>query len=126
MPFAPGRRPSLVSPDGEAAYTVVAVPQDFEKAADWGNDDARDRPARRAAAGSRSTSPATSASARTSRRSSATSTRKLLVVTILLVLVLLGAIYRSPLIAFIPILVVGLALQIANGLIYLYAEPRAT
>jgi putative drug exporter of the RND superfamily len=36
--------------------------------------------------------------------------------------VLLGAIYRAPLIAIIPIVVVGLAYQIATGFIYLYAD----
>ena len=40
---------------------------------------------------------------------------KLLLATVLLVLVLLGAIYRSPLIALIPLVVVGLA----------YTSPRA-
>ncbi len=37
-------------------------------------------------------------------------------------LVLLGAIYRAPLIAIIPIVVVGLAYQVATGFIYLYAD----
>jgi putative drug exporter of the RND superfamily len=47
---------------------------------------------------------------------------KLLLATVLLVLILLGAIYRAPLIALIPILVVGVAYQVATGFIYLYAE----
>ncbi len=37
-------------------------------------------------------------------------------------LVLLGAIYRAPLIALIPIFVVGFAYVVATGFIYLYAE----
>jgi RND superfamily putative drug exporter len=41
---------------------------------------------------------------------------------VLLVLVLLGAIYRAPLIAIVPIVVVALAYQVASGFIYLYAE----
>ncbi len=41
---------------------------------------------------------------------------KLLIATVLLVLILLGAIYRAPLIAIIPIVVVGLAYQVAQRL----------
>jgi RND superfamily putative drug exporter len=48
--------------------------------------------------------------------------RNVMLATIILVLVLLGAIYRSPLIAIIPIVVVGMALPVAYALIYLYAE----
>ena len=44
----------------------------------------------------------------------------------LLVLVLLGAIYRSPLIALMPLVVVGFAYAVAQGLIYLYAKSGAT
>jgi RND superfamily putative drug exporter len=44
----------------------------------------------------------------------------------LLGLVLLGAIYRAPLIALIPIVVVALAYQVASGFIYLYAEAGNT
>ncbi len=62
----------------------------------------------------------------TSRRSSATLDAKLLLATVVLVLVLLGAIYRAPLIALIPIVVVGLAYQVASGFIYLYADGGAT
>jgi RND superfamily putative drug exporter len=51
---------------------------------------------------------------------------KLLIATALLVLFLLGAIYRSPVIAVIPLVVVGMAYSVAQGLIYLYAETGAT
>ena len=43
-----------------------------------------------------------------------------------LVLVLLGAIYRSPMIALMPILVVGFAYTVAQALIYWYAKSGAT
>jgi RND superfamily putative drug exporter len=43
----------------------------------------------------------------------------------LLVIVLLGAIYRAPLIALIPIIVVALAYAVAGGFIYLYADSGA-
>jgi RND superfamily putative drug exporter len=51
---------------------------------------------------------------------------KVLSVTVVLVLVLLGLIYRSPLIALIPLVVVGVAYGIAQGLVYLYAKSGAT
>ena len=51
---------------------------------------------------------------------------RLLLATVLLVLVLLGAIYRAPLIAIIPIVVVGLAYQVATAFIYLYADAGNT
>ena len=50
---------------------------------------------------------------------------KLLLATVLLVLVLLGAIYRAVLVAMTPILVVFFAYTIANGFIYLYAQSGA-
>jgi putative drug exporter of the RND superfamily len=50
----------------------------------------------------------------------------LLLATVLLVLVLLGAIYRSPLVALIPLVVVGTAYAVAQGFIYLYAKSGAT
>ena len=60
------------------------------------------------------------------RRSSVRLDAKLLLATVLLVLILLGAIYRSPVIAFMPILVVGFAYTVAQGFIYLYAKSGAT
>ncbi|HEX8054021.1 MAG TPA: MMPL family transporter [Thermoleophilaceae bacterium] len=50
---------------------------------------------------------------------------KLLLATVLLVLVLLGAIYRSPLIAISPLIVVAFAYMVAQGLIYLYTQTGA-
>ena len=47
---------------------------------------------------------------------------RLLLATVVLVLVLLGAIYRALLIAIIPIVVVGLGYQVATAFIYLYAD----
>ena len=51
---------------------------------------------------------------------------KLLLATVLLVLVLLGAIYRSVLVALTPLIVVFLAYTVAHGFIYLYAKSGAT
>jgi RND superfamily putative drug exporter len=50
---------------------------------------------------------------------------KLVIVTALLVLVLLGAIYRAPLIAVTPLIVVFFSYMVAQGLIYLYIESGA-
>ena len=44
----------------------------------------------------------------------------------MLVLVLLGLIYRSPVIALIPLVVVGFSYAVAQGFIYLYAKSGAT
>jgi RND superfamily putative drug exporter len=49
-----------------------------------------------------------------------------LLATVLLVLALLGAIYRSPVIAITPLIVVFAAYSVAQGLIYLYAKAGAT
>ena len=51
---------------------------------------------------------------------------KLLLATVLLVLVLLGAIYRSVLVALTPLIVVFFAYTIAQGFIYLLAKSGAT
>ncbi len=48
-----------------------------------------------------------------------------MIATTLLVLFLLGAIYRSPVIAIVPLLVVGFSYALAQGLIYLYAKSGA-
>src|SRR4029453_1533386 len=46
--------------------------------------------------------------------------------TVVLVIALLLLIYRAPLIALIPLLVVGIAYSIAQGFVYLYAKSGAT
>ena len=97
-----------MSPNGEAAYTVVTVPQDFERAADWGTETR--------AIVQRGQPPGLEVYVTGDLGLSADFEEvfgdidtKVLFATVILVLVLLGAIYRSPLIAFIPIVVVGLA-----------------
>ena len=121
VPFTQGSPPELVSPERDAAYTVVTIPQDFEKAADWGKD------ARAAVAEGKPPGLETYVTGDLGLSADFEEVfgdldAKLLIATVLLVLILLGAIYRSPLIAFTPILVVGLASAVANGLIYLYAK----
>src|SRR5918996_5102975 len=122
VPFAADAPPGLVSPNGDAAYTVITVPLDFDRVADWGKE-ARDL------IGSGDGGDGLNVYvtgdlglwADFEEVFGEVDTR-LLLATILLVLVLLGAIYRAPLIAIIPIVVVGLAYQIATGFIYLYAD----
>jgi RND superfamily putative drug exporter len=120
-PLVPGQSPQLTSPDGDAAYTVFVVPQDFEKAAEWGTD-AREIVQRGAPPGLEVYLTGQVGFGADFQEIFGDIDRKVMVVTIVLVLVLLGLIYRSPLIAIIPIFIVGLALQVANALIYLYAE----
>jgi putative drug exporter of the RND superfamily len=36
VPFTPGAPRDLVSPRGDTAYTIITVPTDFDKMADWG------------------------------------------------------------------------------------------
>src|SRR3954447_22991633 len=121
VPFTPRAPRNLVSPNGDAAYTVITIPQDFQKTADWGKDSRK--------IVTRSVPPGLETYVTGDLGLSADFQEvfgdldaKLLIVTVLLVLILLGAIYRSPLIAFTPILIVGLASFVANGLIYLYAK----
>jgi RND superfamily putative drug exporter len=119
VPFSPDAPPGLVSQDGATAYTVVTVPLDFKKIADWGKE-TRDL----VAAGGDPDVYVTGdlgLFADFEEVFGEVDTR-LLAATVLLVLVLLGAIYRAPLIAIVPIVVVALAYQVASGFIYLYAE----
>jgi len=118
----PPTRP-LISRDRTVALTVLSVPENYDKLADWGKE-VRDIVGRGRAGlhvyltgdlGFNADAEAVFSSIDT----------KLLLATALLVLVLLGAIYRSPVIAVIPLLVVGMAYGVAQGLIYLYAKSGA-
>jgi RND superfamily putative drug exporter len=124
VPFQPGAPPGLVSDSGDAAYTVVTVPLDFDRVADWGKES-------REAIGSGTDGLEVYVTGDLGLWADFEEVfgevdTKLLAATVLLVLVLLGAIYRAPLIAIIPIVVVGLAYQLATGFIYLYAEAGNT
>ena len=124
VPFQPGAPPGLVSEDGSAAYTVVTIPLDFDEVADWGKD-------AREVVGDGGGGLEVYVTGDLGLFADFEEVfgeldAKLLIATIILVLVLLGAIYRAPLIAVIPILVVGLAYQLATGFIYLYAEAGNT
>jgi RND superfamily putative drug exporter len=122
VPFTADAPPGLVSPNGDAAYSVVTVPLDFDRVADWGKES-------RDLIGSGDDGRGLDVYVTGDLGLWADFEEvfgeldtKLLLATVVLVLVLLGAIYRAPLIAIIPIVVVGLAYQIATGFIYLYAD----
>jgi RND superfamily putative drug exporter len=114
----------VVSSDGSLAYTVLTVPTDFEQSADWGK-------LVRETTGSEADGMSIKLTGDIGFNTDAEEVfsdidTKLLFATVLLVLVLLGAIYRSVLVALTPLIVVFCAYTIANGLIYLYAKSGAT
>ena len=121
VPFTPRAPANLVSPKGDAAYTVLTIPQDFQKTADWGKQ-SRDVVARGTPPGLETYVTGDLGLSADFEEVFGDLDVKLLVVTVLLVLVLLGAIYRSPLIAVTPIVIVFVASLVANGFIYLYAK----
>jgi putative drug exporter of the RND superfamily len=124
VPFERGAPPGLVSENGDAAYTVVTIPLDFDRVADWGKE-SRDLVGDGSGGLEVYVTGDLGLWADFEEVFGEIDT-KLLFATVVLVLVLLGAIYRAPLIAIIPIVVVGLAYQIATGFIYLYAEAGNT
>ena len=120
VPFEPDAPPGLVSENGDAAYTVVTIPLDFDRVADWGEET-------REVIGGGGDGLEVYVTGDLGlwvdfEEVFGELDAKLLLATVLLVLVLLGAIYRAPLIALIPIFVVGFAYLVATGFIYLYAE----
>ena len=114
VPFAPGSPPELVSPDGDARLHGAHGPD-------------RLRQRRRTGARTSATSPATRADGMrillTGDLGFSTDAEevfgeldtKLLLATVLLVLVLLGAIYRAVLVALTPLIVVFFAYTVADG-----------
>ena len=124
-PFDPGTGGSQVARGGEVAYTVIALPEDNDQVADWGKE------IREIADGGVPPGLEVYLSGDVGFSTDAEEVfnsldAKLLLATVLLVLILLGAIYRSPAIALMPIVVVGFAYTVAQGLIYFYATSGAT
>ncbi len=124
VPFAPASPPGLVSPNADLAYTVLTVPTNFEKAADWG-ENVRDLTGD-SADGMRILLTGDIGFSADSEEVFGELDTKLLAATVLLVLVLLGAIYRSVLVAITPLIVVFLAYTAATAFVYLYANSGAT
>lgn len=124
VPFSSGAPPDLVSEDGDAAYTVITIPLDFDNVADWGKES-------REVIGAGADGLDVYVTGDLGLWADFEEVfgeldAKLLLATILLVVLLLLAIYRAPLIAVIPIFVVGFAYQVASGFIYLYADAGNT
>jgi RND superfamily putative drug exporter len=124
VPFQRGAPAELVSSKRDLAYTVVAVPDNQDKAAGWGKD-LRQITGEGSAGLQVFVTGNLGFNADFEKVAGSVDT-KLLLATVLLVFVLLGAIYRALVIVFIPIVVVGLAYAVAQGLIYLYADSGAT
>jgi RND superfamily putative drug exporter len=124
VPFAPGSPRDLVSPDGDLAYTVLTVPTNFDKAADWG-ENIRDLTGDESN-GMRIILTGDIGFSADSEEVFGELDTKLLGATVLLVLILLGAIYRAVLVALTPLIVVFFAYTAATAFVYLYANSGAT
>ncbi len=124
LPAPVGPTSKLVSANKEVAYAVYTFPTDFDHESDWGKamrdiTDSGDGEMNVYVTGDVGFN--TDADEVFSNLDT-----KLLLATTILVLVLLGAIYRSVLVAISPLIVVFLAYQFATGLIYLFAKSGAT
>jgi RND superfamily putative drug exporter len=120
QPFVKGASSDQVSADGSLAYTVLIVPTDFEHSADWGK-------LVRETTGSEADGMQIKLTGDLGFNTDASEVfsdldTKLLLATVLLVLILLGAIYRAVLVAVTPLIVVFFAYTLAQGFIYLLAK----
>jgi RND superfamily putative drug exporter len=125
VPFAPGSPPDLVSENDEVAYTVLRVPTNFEESGDWGKN-VREIVEEEPLEGLQVLLTGDLGFGADAEEVFGEIDTKLLAATVVLVLVLLGAIYRSVLIALTPLLVVFFAYTAAQGFIYLMAKGGAT
>lgn len=125
-PFGPGGAPvpGLVSPDGGVAYTVLTVPTDFDKEGDQGKA-ARDLIGSGANGLQIQLTGGLGFSA-DAKEVFGSLDATLLAASALLVLILLGFIYRAVLAALTPLIVVFFAYTVAQGFIYLFAKSGAT
>jgi len=124
VPFAPGSPPQLVSKNGEVATAFYNVPTDFEKEADWGQ---AIRDITHADTGGMQVYVTGGVGFATDANDVFSNIdTKLLFATVALVLVLLGAIYRSVLVALTPLIVVSFAYTLTQALVYALAKSGAT
>jgi RND superfamily putative drug exporter len=119
----PGAPPDLISPEGDVALANYTFANDFETLGDEG--EALRRVTGEGGGGLEVYVTGQAGFMADFAEVFGELDTRLLIVTVLLVLVLLGAIYRSPLIALSPLLVVGFAYAVAQGLIYLYMQTGA-
>jgi RND superfamily putative drug exporter len=124
VPFAPGSSPTLVSTDTSVATMVLTTPADFEKEADWGK---AIRDITDADTGGMQVFLTGGVGFNTDADEVFSDIdTKLLLATVALVLVLLGAIYRSVLVALTPLIVVFFAYTVTQALVYALAKSGAT
>jgi RND superfamily putative drug exporter len=126
VPFAGPGSEQLVSPKGDLAYAVLAVPNDNKRLAAWGKAVREQIHSGKSADGLNVYVTGNLGVYADFEEVFGAVDVKLLVATVVLVVTLLLLIYRAPLIAIVPILVVGFAYTVAQGLIYLYADSGAT
>jgi len=108
----------------ELAYTTLTVPNDENKLADWGKK--LRRTTGKGNAGLKVYVTGDLGFSADFDKVFGSFDTKLLAATVVLVLTLLLAIYRSPLIAITPLVVVGVAYSVATGFVYLLAKSGET
>jgi putative drug exporter of the RND superfamily len=123
-PFSRGSSQALVSKDGTVATMVLTTPTNFDKEGDWGK-------AVRDITDKNTSDMQVFVTGNLGFSADANEVfnnidQKLLFATVALVLVLLGAIYRSVILPFIPLVVVFFAYTLAQAFIYLLAKSGAT
>ena len=124
VPFTPGAPAALVSKNADVATAVYSTPTDFAKESDWGQ---AIRDITHSDTGGMQVYVTGGVGFSTDAHDVfANLDAKLLISTVVLVLVLLGAIYRSVLVALTPLIVVFFAYTLAQAFIYLLAESGAT
>jgi putative drug exporter of the RND superfamily len=113
----------VTSRNGEVALVTVSVPQNYDKLADWGKE--VKELVGEGEGGLKVYLTGDLGFNTDAEEIFGSIDTKLLLATTLLVLLLLGAIYRSPVIAVVPLVVVGCSYALAQALIYLYAKSGA-
>ncbi|MFL5906331.1 MAG: MMPL family transporter [Solirubrobacterales bacterium] len=124
VPFAPGAPPQLVDKNGDVATAIYTTPTNFDKESDWGQA-IRDITHANTAGMQVYVTGGVGFSTDANDVFNNIDT-KLLLATVALVLVLLGAIYRSVLIALCPLIVVFFAYTVTQALVYALAKSGAT
>ena len=119
-PFSANAPQGLVSGDGATAFTVIPINAKTQQNINIVTDDARAVVNGGSGLVAEVTGPA--ALETDLRHGFESADVTLLLVTGLLVLVLLLAIYRSPILAFIPLVIVGFSYMIASGVIKIFAD----
>ncbi len=117
-------RPGQVSADDTLAYTVLTTQTNYDEEADWGKN-VRDLTGDDAD-GMRILLSGELGFQADSEEVFGDLDTNLLIATVLLVLVLLGLIYRAVLVALTPLIVVFFAYTAATAFVYLYAKSGAT